>query len=92
MIAALTVCFLVLLIVEAAGLATFLVLHLRSDWRATPVGRHLTYYSGAFLLVYVTSIASFFAHPLWLGLVVMVLHIPLAVVIWQRVWLVLRRR
>ncbi len=85
--------FLALMCVEALGTAVFLGLYLRGQhWRDTPVGRHLAYYAGALLGLYVSSIASFFVHEMWLVLTVLGLHAVFAVVIWQRVLLVWRSR
>lgn len=84
--------FVVLMAVEAAGVGTFLVLHLRSDWRATDVSRHLAYYAAALMSLYLVGFLSLVLHALWFIVIVLLVHVAWAVVIWQRVWLVLRRR
>lgn len=85
--------FAALMVVEATGTGTFLIIYLRDpSWRDTAVGRHLAWYSGALLGLYLTSIASFFIKALWLVLIVLGCHLVFAPVVWQRVRLVWRAR
>ncbi len=77
-----------LMATEAMGTAVFLAIFLRGNWRANPVGRHLALYASALLGLYVTTLASYVVHWLWLGYVFMGLHVVFDLAIWQRVWLV----
>lgn len=92
-ITALTVTLAVLLLNQAAGTATFLALYLRvPGWRDTAVGRHLAWYAGTLLGLYVTTLLSFLVYAAWLIWLIFALHLLFGVVIWQRVLLVLRAR
>jgi hypothetical protein len=90
-IAALTVVFMVLVAAEAVGTAAFLALYVRgSDWRATPVGRHLVTYSATLLGLLLLTLVSFLAPGMWLVWPILAGHAAFAAVIWQRVALVWR--
>jgi len=83
--------FVAALVIETAGLALFLVLYLRdSSWHDTAVGRHLAYYTAAFLAAYLLTLTSLFIRQTWLVVAILVSHLGLIAVIWQRVWLVWR--
>lgn len=86
----LVVTFVALMCVEGVGTGAFLAIYLRGDWRATAVGRHLAYYSGALLFLYVSSLLSLVVHEWWLVAAILLGHFGFATMIWQRVWLVWR--
>lgn len=85
MTALLLMAFLGLMAVQAVGTAVFLVRHLRTPWRQTPVSRHLAAYSGALLGLYLVTFLSFFVPGLPMAFVVLGCHVLFAAVIWQRV-------
>jgi hypothetical protein len=86
---ALVALFFALMITEALGTGTFLVVYLRSSaWRDTATGRHLAAYSGALFGLYVVSIVSVFIHDVLMSAIVLGFHAVFDAVIWQRVWLV----
>lgn len=83
--------FVVLLLTEAVGTATFLAIYLRSSgWNETPVGRHLAAYSGALLGLLVLALVSFFIRSVWMAVPILGAHLAFASLIWQRVVLVYR--
>lgn len=90
MIAALTVVFLLLMVAGALGTGAFVIVYLRSDWRFSAIGRHLLAYSSALCFLYVTSIVSFFVHALWMAFPLLIGHLIFDLLIWQRVYLVLK--
>jgi hypothetical protein len=89
-IAALTIVFLVLMILGALGTGTFVVVYLRSDWRSSAIGKHLLFYSAALCVLYVLSIVGFFIHALWLAGPLLIGHAVFDALIWQRVYLVVK--
>lgn len=88
---ALLFAYVLLLVAEAAGTATFLVIYLRnSAWRHTPVGRHLAFYSGAVLVLLVLSLLSMAVRSAWMAVPILAAHVVFAALVWQRVGLVWR--
>lgn len=83
--------FVVLIALEAAGTATFLVIYTRgSDWRVSPVGRHLAFYSSAVLTLLVLSLLAMVVRSVWMAVPVLAGHVAFAGLVWQRVVLVRR--
>lgn len=90
MMTALVITFLALLSTEAVGTAVFLAVYMRSDWRSTEVGRHLAFYSAALFLLLLLSLVSFVVHSLWLAWPILAGHVAFDLLIWQRVYLVVK--
>jgi len=87
--AVVVVAFAVLMVVEAIGTATFLVIYMRDmTWRQTAVGRHLAAYSAALLGLLLLTLLAFAVQGAWLTWAILGGHVAFAALIWQRVWLV----
>lgn len=84
---------LALLALEGIGTATFTTLYLlRSDWRRSPVGRHLAYYGVTLSALYATTLVVMLWPTLPVVFVLLVMHVCFAAAVWQRVYLVIRQQ
>jgi chromate transport protein ChrA len=75
-----------------AGVLVFIFLYgTRSRWRESSLGRHMLYFMVALALVLVFRvIGSFLPGVTWLAYVRLVTYALLVLVIWQRVYLLVR--
>jgi hypothetical protein len=74
------------------GTAVFLYLYLtRANWRTSALGRHMLYFMAALALVLVIRVIGFFWPGMaWLAYVRILTYALLVLVIWQRVFLLVR--
>lgn len=74
------------------GTIVFLALYWKcSMWRESPLGRHMLYFTLAFALVLAIRIVGLFWEGLpWLPYVRIVSYLFLVIVVWQRVWLLVK--
>lgn len=75
---------------QLLGTVTFVAIYSRSDWWATPVGRHLMFFSIAAGSVDLSWSLLLIAQWPWLIYVLFTTQAALAALIWQRVRLVWR--
>lgn len=80
--------YLVLVTTQLAGTLTFIVIYRRSDWRSTPIGRHLMFFSAAAGAVDLSWALLVIAKWSWLIYVLFAAQATFALLIWQRVRLV----
>jgi hypothetical protein len=74
------------------GTGLFLFLYVsRANWRGSPLGRHMLYFMVALALVLVIRIVgSFWPGMEWLAYARVLTYALLVLVIWQRVFLLIR--
>lgn len=79
-------------ILMLAGVLTFIVLYcLLARWRDTALGRHMLYFMVALALLLIVRTCRYFWDGVpWLVYAGLVTYFLLALVIWQRVYLLLR--
>ncbi len=83
---------LVALSVVLAGDLTFIVVqHMWTSWRSNPWGRHVMAFSYVIAAILCLSLARVaFGDYAWRKLLVTAFYCAFAVLMWQRVWLVVR--
>lgn len=80
--------YMMLIVNQVAATGTFIGLYRRSDWRSSPVGKHLMFFSIAFVAVDVAWLLLLLVQWPWLILVLFATQLALGALAWQRVRLV----
>jgi hypothetical protein len=76
---------------QALAGIVFIALYVReSDWRSSPVGRHMLYWSVAAVVLDLTWELLVLVPGLWIVFVLLAAQAAFGLLAWQRVWLVWR--
>jgi hypothetical protein len=86
-----TTAFLILVAFQLAGTVVFIALYVpSSDWRSSPVGRHLTYWAATAAALDLSWLLLLVVRWPWLVYVLLVVQATVGLLTWQRVRLVWR--
>lgn len=75
----------VLYVVQALGLATFIGVYMRSNWRSTDIGRNLMAFAVVLIAVSAVSAVYRLEPNIYVGWLIAAGHATFGVVVWQRV-------
>jgi hypothetical protein len=85
-----TAIFLVLVVNQLVGTATFIGIYRRSDWRANLTARHLMFWSLAAAALDLSWVLLAVLQIWWLMYLLFVAQAAVGVLTWQRVYLVVK--